>query len=101
MAQNLDLAQHILFALCGGGTKRLTVMTGAKNYLALESGLYFWLPRNKKVTITLNGKDLYDFKFESFNRAKLEFKTLTEINDIYAEDLAGIFEKQTGLFTHF
>lgn len=79
------------------------MMTGAKEFLAGDNFLKFKIMRNaSKIThvkITLNGKDLYDVKFMKWNGRKLEYSTVKELNDVYAEDLVELFEQTTQLYT--
>jgi hypothetical protein len=49
------------------------------------------------MTITLNGSDLYDVVFMKLRAGKVSNEILFE--DIYAEDLRAVFEKNTGLRT--
>jgi hypothetical protein len=97
---DMTIAKTILSQL--GGNKFIA-MTGAKNLGASENGLSMKIMRNaKKVThvkITLNGKDLYDVEFIKINTRTLEMTVLSKAEDAYAEDLKGIFESSTGLYT--
>lgn len=97
---NMEIAHTILSQL--GGNKFIA-MTGAKNLGASENGLSMKIMRNaKKVThvkITLNGKDLYDVEFMKINNRSFEITVLAKFEDAYAEDLKGIFESSTGLYT--
>ena len=71
---------------------------GAKNLIALENGLRFkssgmttW---NGLVTITLNGRDLYDVEFGRIR--KYEYKAVKTVNDVYVEDLVHVIDMQVG-----
>lgn len=82
-------------------TGRLGVMIGAKDFVAVENGVRFRFTAKNKIsanlcTITLNGKDLYDIKFERMHGYKISTKK--ELNDIYNDQLTELFEKTTGLY---
>jgi hypothetical protein len=94
-----SIAETILQQLGGG---RLRMMTGAKNFVALDNGLMFMLPRAKgginKVIVKLNGLDLYDIEFDRIRG--VEYKVIATANDVYAENLQDVFTEHTGLYTH-
>jgi hypothetical protein len=73
------------------------MMTGAKNFAFGSNGLSFKIGRNAKavnyVVIDLNGKDLYDMKFQKGTRV------LKKANDVYGDQLQKIFTKYTGMYT--
>lgn len=52
--------------------------------------------KSNVVKIHLNGKDLYDVTFSKM--IKYELKEVSKYNDVYAEDLMNLFEKETGLY---
>ena len=84
-----------------GGMRRLSMFTGAKNFVALPNGVSFRIG-NKSVNfvkIILNGKDLYDLTFGLMRNGKLVNKK--EYNDIYSDQLKSIFEKSTGMYLSF
>lgn len=95
----MKVAQTILEQL--GGNK-FVVMTGCKNFLAVENGINMKLTRNKCkaqwLRITLNGKDLYDMKFYSADK-ELNKTTKVEFNDVYCDQLQSLFTQATGLYT--
>ena len=99
-----EVAQTILQQL--GGNKFIA-MTGAKRFVAHEDGLSFSLGRNASnanyVKITLNGKDLYDVKFErvTTNKTTFEMKRVVkaEEKDLYCDMLQSTFTEITGLYT--
>ena len=72
--------------------KQITVSTkmslGIRDMSFGENGLTFKCLRSRYITIQLNGLDLYDIRFFRIKRApSWEQITITQINNIYAEDL--------------
>lgn len=104
-------AQTILNQL--GGNKFI-VMTGAKNFVALENGIKFNIGKNSSkantVKITVNGLDLYDVEFIKFTPFKFNIKTgaireekievIERLEDYYDDMLQDAFTRVTGLYTH-
>jgi len=82
----------------GGGFVR---MTGAKQFVALESGLSMRLGRNAKsvshLTIELTPADTYTVRFIRVRGAKCT--TLAEHEDVYADMLHDLIRTETGLET--
>ena len=95
---NQEIAATILSQL---GGNRFIAMTGAKNLVSGNGTLGFKIGRNSgkcnHVRITLNSNDTY--KIEFINVRKMEFKTTSEFNDVYADQLQSIFTEVTGLYT--
>ena len=79
------------------GGNKFIAMTGAKNFGIGKDGLSFKIGKNAKavnyVVIQLNGKDLYDMKFQKGTRV------LKKANDVYADQLQKMFTKHTGMYT--
>ena len=79
------------------GGNKFIAMTGAKNFTIGSNGLAFKIGKNAKavnyVVIQLNGKDLYDMKFQKGTRV------LKKANDVYADQLQKMFTKHTGMYT--
>jgi len=79
------------------GGNKFIVMTGAKRFAFSDKGLGFKIGRNAKavnyVHISLNGKDLYDMKFQKGTRV------LKKVNDVYGDQLQKMFTKYTGMYT--
>ena len=79
------------------GGNKFIMMTGAKNFGFGKDGLSFKIGRNAKavnyVVIDLNGKDLYDIKFQKGTRV------LKKVNDVYGDQLQKMFTKYTGMYT--
>jgi hypothetical protein len=99
MTDTMTIAKTILAQL---GNRKFIAMTGAKDLIALESGLQFGIGKGasqkiNKVRITLNCKDLYDVEY--FNIRGCNVKLIVKHEDIYAEDLASTFEDVTGFLT--
>jgi hypothetical protein len=93
----LQIANTIIDQL---GGRRFKAMTGAKNFLALDSGVSFMLPsypgvQCNAVRVILEASDTYTVEFLRVWGRSL--KSLSVHSDIYAEDLSGLFERQTGL----
>ena len=91
-----------------GGIRRLTLMTGAKNFAfhAKDNGdvaASFRIGRNaagiNHVEITLNGLDLYDVTFRRIHGTKVTVKS--EVSSIYNDQLRAAFEDATGMFLSF
>ena len=98
---NLEVAQTILSQL--GGTRRLNLMTGAKNFVGRADGVTFKVGRNgKKVThveITLRADDTYDVRFLWVRGTNVIERHKTE--GAYNDMLRPLFEAQTGMYLSF
>jgi len=103
----MALAQEIIVQL--GGNK-FTVMTGAKQFMAIDNGLAFKLPGTSGYTkqsinyveVILNGKDLYDVTYSRFTNGRKQGpkKVVKHVdNDIYFDMLQDSFTEATGLYT--
>lgn len=96
--ERVEIAKTIINQL--GGNK-FAMMTGAKNFVATESGVYFSIGRNassiNRVEVELNANDLYNIRFS--RATKKTMKLLAEHADVYAEDMAAIFTDETGMHT--
>jgi len=101
--EKMAIANEILRQL---GGHKFVVMTGAKDILALDSGLRFKLPGRRGytrqgidlVSVILEPSDTYTVKFEKtcgHLRAMI-----AEHIDIYNDQLQSIFTAETGLETH-
>jgi hypothetical protein len=94
---------HTIFSQLGG--HKFAVMTGARNMVALDSGLQFQLSGGggytkngiNFVTVILDPSDTYTIRFQRLRMPNL--KTVAEYSDIYADQLRPIFETETGLRT--
>lgn len=102
MTRNQEIAQVILQQL--GGVNRLSVMTGANGFVAIENGVQFSIGRNakgvNKVIIRLNAQDLYDVEFGAQRRVKFEMRYTVKSSSegIYADMLKATFEEATGMY---
>lgn len=98
MAQHRNIAETILHQL---GGRRFIMMTGSKNFIALENGLSMRLARNSSganyLRITLNALDLYDMEFISIRGTSM--KTKHKFEGYYFDMILKQFEETTGLYT--
>jgi len=85
------------------GGNRFRVMTGSKvlRFTHDDKSLKLYInigANSKKIRTVLVeyifGKDLYNMAFYRYN-----FVVASEYNDVYSDMLAGLFEKETGLYT--
>lgn len=95
----MTIANTILQQL---GGRRFIIMTGAKNFIAMDGGaLSFQLPKAKdginRFKVTLTAMD--DYRLEAFRVTRSSFTAKGEMDGIYADQLRGAFEKMTGLAT--
>lgn len=96
------------------GGNRFVVMTGSKNFIYTENSLQMELTRNqlgaKFLIITLTSMDDYNLEFVKIKTtyekigtmkfpAKTERITLKTFEGVYCDQLRGIFERETGLYT--
>ncbi len=101
--ERMDIANTILQQL---GGRKFQAMTGARQFVALESGLRFKLPggggfcRNgiNCVSITLDPSDTYTVAF--YRNRGMTVTTVSEHHDIYFDQLQGVFRAETGLEMH-
>lgn len=87
-----------------GGIGRLRAMIGAKDFVLIENGVQFGWPSSgagsaNKVVIKLEPSDTYRVQFWWIRGAKM--KLIREVEDIYAEQLVPLFERETGLYLTF
>jgi hypothetical protein len=101
MTRNVEVANTIVEQL--GGRKFLT-MTGARNLTAIPDGLSFRLPNRfakngiNAVKIILTPMDTYTVTFSRIFKVTL-CSEISVHEDVYAEDLQGLFTSTTGLDT--
>lgn len=84
-----------------GGYRRLMLMLGVKQFISLPNGVKFMWPNRERskgnmVQIILDPSDTYTVTF--FNVGRGQAKKIKEIDNVYAEDLVRIFERQTGWY---
>jgi hypothetical protein len=107
MERKQEIAQTIYQQL--GGNK-FKVMTGATAMYLEEDGMYglavtYKMCRKSNVIkILLNGKDLYNVEFcklKKFQKGRAVYneKSVAKFEDVYCDQLAELFESQTGLYT--
>lgn len=83
---------------------RMFAMTGAKDFVAIDSGLQFKMPSNfakdgiNCVQITLTPADLYDVKYMKIRG--MTVKDIAVSEGLYADMLHKDFREKTGLDTH-
>lgn len=85
-----------------GGYGKLKAMLGARDFVYGKNYLTFKFPNKKrnapnciKIEYIL-GKDLYNLEFKRIS--KLDVKDIKSVDDVYADQLKPIFEKETGLY---
>ena len=101
--ERMDIANTILQQL---GGRKFQAMTGARQFVALESGLRFKLPGGggfckhgiNCVSITLDPSDTYTVVF--YRNRGMTVTTVSEHHDIYFDQLQELFTAETGLDTH-
>lgn len=102
-AQQTDLtvAETILNQL--GGTGRLAMMCGCKDFAGDTSSVQFKVGKNtKKVTacrVVLDPTDTYTVEF--YVGRGLNIRKTSESSLIYADQLRPLFEEQTGMYLTF
>ncbi|MCG3771463.1 MAG: hypothetical protein JW384_02649 [Nitrosomonadaceae bacterium] len=98
-AADQEIGKTILAQM--GGARRLQMMLGVTKFILLNNGVAFGWPnktptKGNYIEIRLNGSDLYDAVFFMMGRGAK--KPVKSFDDVYAEDLVGIFERQTGWY---
>ena len=100
---NKYIAQEILLQL---GGRHFLVMTGTKNLVwdSPTCTLTMKLTIRNKIgagwfRVQLNAWDLYDISFLKLNKDRNGTIILKEMQNIYADQLRGLFEQETGLYT--
>ena len=108
-----DTVARTIYSQLGGN--RFTTFTGSKIVKFTDYSLTITLTKNKtnanRMTITLNGKDLYDidlFRYEKPHLRKSDFayvpekvKVIAHHEDIFCDQLEELFTEWIGLVTHF
>lgn len=99
LGEDVEIGKTIAQQL--GGTGRLSAMLGANRMTYLKDGLAFGWPskqpsKGNYVEITLNGSDLYDVAF--FMLRGYDKKPVKSFDDVGVENLADVFERQTGYY---
>lgn len=104
MATNMEIANIILQQL--GGTGRLKIMAGCKDYIAIENGVQFGIGKNaagiNKAKIVLRADDLYDVEFGTVRKNNKTFeytyKVVSKTEGAYNDMLKSLFESATGMY---
>lgn len=96
-----EIAQTILAQL---GGRRFIAMTGVKDLVALTGGgLSLRLPRKTNgithIRIVLDPSDTYNVEFLSWSSRRLEMTIEVRRTMVHCDQLAPLFEDQTGLLT--
>lgn len=99
---NTEIAQTI-YSQIGGG--RLAVMTGAKNFVAIENGLQFDLPKTRgyvrdginKIQIILDASDTYTMR--ALKMKQFDYDEINHECYLYSDMIKKAFERMTGLYT--
>ena len=100
----LRIANTILAQL--GGT-RFIVMTGAKQFVAIEQGLMFTLPARfaklgiNKVCVELAASDTYTMTALKVNARQGDAIEVLQESGVYCDQLEQTFEDLTGVYTRF
>lgn len=99
---NQVVAQEILRQM--GGIGRISMMTGAKNFVASENSVVFKIGKGAKNKITnikieLNAMDLYDVTF--FRVWGTKITEIKKVESIYNDMLKSTFENETGFYLSF
>jgi len=85
-----------------GGMRKLSAMTGAHNFVAMDSGVLFKMRgRNAPgcgnvVRVELNSLDLYDVKIGTVRKGEVSWKH--ESLGVYASMLKNVIESGTGRY---
>uniref|UniRef100_A0A6M3KDC4 Uncharacterized protein n=1 Tax=viral metagenome TaxID=1070528 RepID=A0A6M3KDC4_9ZZZZ len=105
--EQIEIANEIIRQL---GGRKFTVMTGAKDYMAIDKGLCFALPGTitknhiNRVRIILDPSDTYTVGFWNYRKQKNihtpSMKKISEHTRIYFDMLQSVFKSETGLDTH-
>ena len=96
-----EIAMTILNQLGGIGT--LVMMTGAKDFVTLESGVQFKIGKNATsanlIRIELTPADTYTLKIMRVRGTTVS--TMAQYEDVYADSLGDLITTFTGLYLTF
>ncbi|MGT2457650.1 hypothetical protein ACU4GI_32630 [Cupriavidus basilensis] len=104
-APDQTVALEILNQL--GGARRLSLFTGATNFLSTPDSVRFRLPADTAkdgithVTVRLNEMDTYDVTYQKANASQASAETICTDEGIYCDGLVASFERTTGLYLSF
>jgi hypothetical protein len=100
--QKTDMTVARTIAAQMGGTRRLSLMVGADNFIGSADSLTFAFKGSAKANrckITLDPSDTYTVQILKIGRApEFKCKTVFEGSDFYCDDLQLLFETKTGLY---
>jgi hypothetical protein len=106
MSTDLQVAEEIARQM--GGTRRIAMMTGAKNFGGDANSLSFRLPAGtardgiNHVKVTLDADDTYTVTFTRIGRApSFKITEVKSVSMIYCDQLVSLFESTTGLYLRF
>ena len=100
----LRIANTILAQL---GGNRFIVMTGAKQFVAIEQGVMFTLPAClanlgiNKVRVELAASDTYTMTALKVNARQGDAIEVLQESGVYCDQLEQTFEDLTGVYTRF
>ena len=100
----LRIANTILAQL---GGNRFIVMTGARQFVAIELGLVFTLPARlaklgiNKVRVELAASDTYTMTALKVNARQGDAIEVLQESGVYCDQLEQTFEDLTGVYTRF
>lgn len=98
MPRPLVVAVDIMHQL---GGSRFSAMTGARNFVGSEDALSFRIPKALRginyVRVTLDPNDTYTVTFRRIHG--MTIKDVCEMSGVYVDNLRGVFEQVTGLYT--
>lgn len=100
--EQIEIANTIIAQL---GGRRFQVMTGASNFLALDSGVQFNIGAGaksdiNKVVVTLMPDDTYTVEFWRIKRRSLDITKVSDYVGVSADTLQRVFTEATGFYTH-
>lgn len=85
-----------------GGARLLRLLLGTRQVIFNDHGIHFDIHGCAKINrVQINydaGMDLYKIKFLHVSGCKASLNLVAEYNDIYADQLCGMIESETGLF---
>jgi hypothetical protein len=104
--EKMAIANEIIRQL---GGRKFTVMTGAKDYMAIENGLTFRIPDTlakshiNRIRVILDPSDTYTVSFWNYRKQRIpgppSMKKIAEHSMVYHDQLQSIFTAETGLDT--
>ncbi len=105
--EQIEVANEIIRQL---GGRKFTVMTGARDYMAIDDGLTFRIPGTitknhiNRVRVVLDPSDTYTVSFWVYRKQRIpgppSMKKVSEHSMVYEDMLQRIFTAETGLDTH-